>query len=170
MIHQRIRNLVLAAVFAALCAVMSLVIQIPSPMQGYINLGDCAVLLSGWILGPIFGAAAAGLGSMLADILAGYAHYAPATLMIKALMAVLAGLLAPLRKKRCTFPSRLLSAAVSESVMVLGYFGYTGLLLGHGLGAAASIPGNLVQGVFSIAAALAAYHLLARSRAFDPLL
>ena len=47
MSHVKIRKLVLAALFAALCTVMTLVIQIPSPMQGYVNLGDCAVLLSG---------------------------------------------------------------------------------------------------------------------------
>ena len=46
MSHVKIRKLVLAALFAALCTVMTLVIQIPSPMQGYVNLGDCAVLLS----------------------------------------------------------------------------------------------------------------------------
>ena len=53
MSHVKIRKLVLAALFAALCTVMTLVIQIPSPMQGYVNLGDCAVLLSAWVLGPV---------------------------------------------------------------------------------------------------------------------
>ena len=28
-----------------------MVVQIPSPMNGYVNLGDCFVLLSGWLLG-----------------------------------------------------------------------------------------------------------------------
>ena len=55
MSHVKIRKLVLAALFAALCTVMTLVIQIPSPMQGYVNLGDCAVLLSAWVLGPVYG-------------------------------------------------------------------------------------------------------------------
>ena len=71
---------------------MTLVIQVPSPMNGYVNLGDCGVLLSAWILGPWYGGAAAGIGSMLADIFSGYAHYAPGTLAIKLSMAVLAGL------------------------------------------------------------------------------
>ena len=66
MSHVKIRKLVLAALFAALCTVMTLVIQIPSPMQGYVNLGDCAVLLSAWVLGPVYGGVAAGTGSMLA--------------------------------------------------------------------------------------------------------
>lgn len=66
MTDMKLRKLVLAALFAALCTVMTMVIQVPSPMQGYVNLGDCAVLLSAWVLGPWYGGAAAGLGSMLA--------------------------------------------------------------------------------------------------------
>ena len=89
MTDMKLRKLVLAALFAALCTVMTMVIQVPSPMQGYVNLGDCAVLLSAWVLGPWYGGAAAGLGSMLADLLS-YPHYAPGTLVIKFTMAVAA--------------------------------------------------------------------------------
>lgn len=46
-------------------------------MQGYVNLGDCAVLISAWMLGPLYGGAAAGIGSALADLLSGYAHLCP---------------------------------------------------------------------------------------------
>lgn len=56
-------------------------------MNGFVNLGDCFVLLSGWLLGPWWGGAAGGIGSMLADLLLGYGHYAPGTLIIKGLMA-----------------------------------------------------------------------------------
>ena len=93
MSHESLRKLVQSALFAALCTAMTLVIQVPSPVSGYVNLGDCGVLLSAWVLGPWYGGAAAGIGSMLADIFSGYAHYAPGTLAIKLAMAVLAGLL-----------------------------------------------------------------------------
>ena len=69
-----IKKLVLAALMAALTYVATSIVQIPSPMQGYVNLGDCIVLLSGWILGPWWGAAAGGIGSMLVDLLGGYGH------------------------------------------------------------------------------------------------
>ena len=91
---MKIRKMVLAALMAALTYVATMVVQIPSPMQGYVNLGDCCVLLSGWILGPWWGGAAAGIGSMLTDLLNGYAHYAPGTLVIKALDAIVAAALA----------------------------------------------------------------------------
>ena len=75
---------------AALTCVATIVIKIPSPLNGYINLGDCIVLLSGWLLSPVYGFFAAGLGSALADLFSGYAAYAPATFLIKGLMALIA--------------------------------------------------------------------------------
>ena len=55
--NQKVRKLVLSALMAALVYVATSIIQIPSPVNGYVNLGDCFVLLSGWLLGPWYGAA-----------------------------------------------------------------------------------------------------------------
>lgn len=154
---MKIRKIVQAALLAALCCVATLVIQVPSPMNGYVNLGDGFVLLSGFLLGPIYGGAAAGIGSMLADLISGYGVYAPATLIIKFLMAFCAGLIL---KKKNTGILRALSGVVAEVIMILGYFGFACLLMGEGLGAAASIPGNAVQGVVGIFMALVLYPIL----------
>ena len=86
---ETIRKLVLSAMFAALCCVATLVVQIPIA-TGYLNVGEGMCLLSGLVLGPWYGMAAAGLGSGLADLLAGYGVYVPATLIIKALVALTA--------------------------------------------------------------------------------
>ena len=61
MSDKKIRTMVMAAVLAALACVATMVVQIPSPMNGFVNLGDCFVLLSGWLLGPWWGAAAGGI-------------------------------------------------------------------------------------------------------------
>ena len=150
MSDKKIRTMVMAAVLAALACVATMVIQIPSPMNGFVNLGDCFVLLSGWLLGPWGGAAAGGIGSMLADLLLGYGHYAPGTLVIKGLMALVGALVFKALGKKSA--AALVSGVVSEVIMVVGYFGYAGLLLGKGIGAAASIPGNLVQGAVGLVA------------------
>ena len=142
---QKTKKLVLAALLAALCCVATMAIQIPSPANGFVNLGDCFVLLAAWLLGPWYGAAAAGIGSMLADLLAGYAHYAPGTLVIKALMALVAALIFRKMTHNKT-AAMVVSSFAAELIMVGGYFLYAMLLLGKGIGAAASIPGNLVQG------------------------
>ena len=159
MTDQKLRKLVLAALFAALTTVMTMVIRIPSPMSGYVNLGDCAVLLSAWILGPGLGCAAAGIGSMLADLL-GYPLYAPGTLVVKGLMALAAGLL--FRRLRRGESSHALPALLAS-----GYFLYEAapIPVGLGLGALANVPFNLVQGVFGLASAGAVYLALFRTRA-----
>ena len=170
MTDSKIRKRVLAALMAALCTIMTMVIQVPSPMQGYVNLGDCAVLMSAWVLGPLYGGAAAGIGSALADLLSGYAHYVPGTFSIKLVMAVAAALIFRAATKKGLSASSVLlgqiaGGVVAEVIMVLGYFAYASLWLGKGLAAAASIPGNIVQGVFGLVAATVVYTVLSRSRA-----
>ena len=151
---RKTKKLVLSALMAALVYVSTSIIQIPSPAtNGYVNLGDCFVLLSGWLLGPWYGAAAAGIGSMLVDLLGSYAHYAPGTLDIKAADAMAAALIFRAMGRGKT--GMLVSGVVGEIIMVLGYFAYAAMLLGKGLAAAASIPGNIAQGVAGVALGIA---------------
>lgn len=42
MSDKKIRTMVTAAVLAALSCVATMVVQIPSPMNGYVNLGDAS--------------------------------------------------------------------------------------------------------------------------------
>ena len=62
------RTVILAALLAAFTTVATMIIKIPTPTMGYIHLGDGLVLLCGILLGPGVGAAAAGIGSMFADV------------------------------------------------------------------------------------------------------
>lgn len=140
--HNRIFKLVMSAMFASMVCVATMVIKIPTPTNGYVNLGDAIVLLSGWLLGPVYGVLAAAVGSCLADIFAGYPTYAFATFIIKGLVALLACVI----YKRKNLVLAIVSAIVAEIVMVLGYFLFEWFFMGYGIGAAAGIPGNLVQG------------------------
>ena len=71
------QEIVISSMFAALVCVATMLIKIPSPLKGYINLGDGIVRLAAWILPLPYGMAAAGLGSALADLFSGYVVYAP---------------------------------------------------------------------------------------------
>ena len=164
---SKIRKLVMAALLAALTYVATTVIKIPTPTGGYVHPGDGMVLLSGWLLGPWWGAAAGGIGSMLVDLIGGYGHYAPGTLVIKGCMALVAALIVKAMKE--SKASYVISAVVSEVIMVAGYFGYASLLLGKGWGAAASIPGNLVQGAMGMVIGLVLLVVLKRSKALEKL-
>ena len=148
MTDSKIKKIILAAMLAALCCVATLVIQIPSPMNGYVNLGDCIVLVSGFILGPLWGACAAGIGSALADVIAGYVYYFPGTLIIKALCAAVSAIIYKKSKKTALWCA--VSGICGECIMVVGYFLYAALIFGEGLTAALSIPGNIVQAIAGI--------------------
>ena len=148
--NSKTKKLVMASLLAALCCVATMIIKIPSPLKGYLNLGDCVVLLSGWLLSPAYGFAAAGIGSALADVFSGYVTYAPATFIIKGLMALIAYFgFKILQNKIGNLPSRIISGIVAEAIMVLGYFVFEGFLYGF-IPSIANIPANAVQGVAGI--------------------
>ena len=128
-------------------------------------MGDVVVLVSAWMLGPLYGAATAGIGSMLADLIAGYTMFAPGTLIIKGLVAfIAASLFAVLsaKGKRRRILARLVSGAVAELFMVFGYFVYEAVILGLGWAAAAGVLGNLGQGAFGLGAAFVIITMLER--------
>ena len=156
MSHHKLVRLVFTGLLTALVCVATIVIKIPTPTNGYVNIGDGMVLVSGWLLGPAYGFFAAGIGSALADLLNGYGSYVAGTLLIKGLMAFVAALL--LRKGSVL--SRVIGAFLAEAIMVGGYFLYESTLLGYGLAAAASIPGNGVQGGMGLIFGLLLYRVL----------
>ena len=141
------QRIVMAALLAALTCVATMIIKIPSPLKGYLNLGDCVVLLAGWILSPTYGFIAAGLGSALADTFSGYVTYVPATFVIKGLMALIAFYgFKLLHSKLGNISSRIISGIVAEVVMVAGYFIFEGFLYGFGP-SLVNIPANVIQGI-----------------------
>ena len=120
---DKTQRMVFTALFGALSCVATWVIRIPSPLGGYLNLGDGLVLLCGFCLGGWYGVSAAGIGSMMADFFGGYLHYMPATLLIKAFMAATAGVLYQvIRKgqKSRTLLAATVSGIVAELFMILG--------------------------------------------------
>ena len=145
--NTKTKKIVMAALMAALACVATMIIKIPSPLKGYLNLGDCIVLTAGWLLSPTYGFLAAGLGSALADVFSGYVTYAPATFIIKGMMALVAFYgFKLLNKKIGNLPSRIISGIVAEIVMILGYFVFEGFLYGF-IPSAVNIPANGVQGI-----------------------
>jgi len=141
------RKLVMAALIAALTCIATMIIKIPSPLKGYINLGDCIVLVGGWMLSPAYGFLAAGLGSALADIFSGYVAYSPATFIIKGLMAIIAFYGFKLTNKKLgNLPSRIISGAAAEILMIIGYLGFESFLYGFAP-SLVNVPANGIQGL-----------------------
>lgn len=151
------KKLVVTAMLTAFCCVATMVVRIPSPTGGYLNMGDAVIILSALLLGPWMGAVVGGVGAAAADLLAAYAVYVPGTLVIKALMGIALGLIH--RKKGAV--SAVVGAIVAEIIMVGGYYVYTAVFLGVGFaGALPEIPGNCMQGAFGVIAGCLLYFAL----------
>lgn len=148
MTDVKTRSLVRTAMFAALTCIATFIIKIPTPgTGGYIHPGDALVILSGIFLGPLYGAAAAGIGSAMADILGGYFFYAPITLLIKGIIALVCGQIFRYSAlKTSNERIKLILCGLFSTVFVaLGYLLFE--LLIYGKGAVASVPANLIQGL-----------------------
>lgn len=148
--NTKTKKIVMSALLAALVCIATMIIKIPSPLKGYLNLGDCIVLVAGWLLSPAYGFLAAGIGSALADVFSGYIIYAPATFVIKGAMALVAYYGFKLfSKKLSNLTSRIISGILAEMLMILGYFVFEGLLYGF-IPSVVNIPANGVQGVAGV--------------------
>ena len=157
------KTVIIAALMAALTCVGTMIIKVPTPTMGYIHPGDGFVLLSGLLLGPLWGALAAGIGSALSDLIGGYFIYVPATFVIKALTALVGYLVfkgfAHILKTKTEVPTLIISGISGEAVMVLGYFLFEIFMLAIvnktslSAGVIASLAGivpNIIQGVFGV--------------------
>ena len=152
---NHIKKLTVASLLAALTCAATLLVITYSPAGGYIHLGDCFVLLSGFLMGPLWGGVAAGLGSALTDLMLGYASYIPATFLVKWGTAAVAAVLMRLmtrKSARFSIAKRALSAAAGECVMVCGYFAYECVIYGFA-GAFPNVLLNLIQGASGVVAA-----------------
>lgn len=162
-------KLCVSGMFAALICVATMMIRIPMPICGYVNFGDCFVILAAMILGPVYGFAAGGIGSTLADLFAGYAQYIPGTFVIKGLVAAAAALIAHafLKKSgKLRLPGYMVGSITGEIIMIGGYYLYEAAALGYGFaGAFGFVAGNAVQGAFGVALGVILVQVIAKTRA-----
>lgn len=151
------RQLTLAALFMALTTVATMVIHIPVPAtQGFVNVGDSFVLLSGLLFSHYYGALIGGVGSALADLFLGYTIFAPVTLIVKAIEALLASYI-----DRGNTVSRVIAVIVGVTWMVFGYFIFEVFMFDLPVALSAVIP-NSIQGIVSAGLTLLLYPIVRR--------
>ena len=163
------KKLVITALLTALTTIATLFIRIPLPL-GYVNLGDAFVLLSIFILGPLFGTISAGIGSFLADLF-GYITYAPGTLIIKSIMAILAYLIYVGVKKlsKINLLAEIISGIIATIFMAFGYFLYEIVFFTSASVAILNVPWNLLQGAVGVVIALLVMRILKATKLLDKL-
>ncbi len=144
-----VKRLTFAGLMAALICVLTMFPHIPIPAgSGYIHLGDGMILLAAMVVGPLAIPAAA-IGSALADVFSGFALYAPATFVIKGLVALVAWLL----YRRGHILRTAVAFVLAEALMVAGYFAFEWFVAREY--AIIDILGNSIQGVSGAALGIA---------------
>ncbi|MEM2911993.1 MAG: ECF transporter S component [Candidatus Bathyarchaeia archaeon] len=134
-------DLAATAVFTALVCVVTMIFSINVPAtQGFFNIGESMVYLSALLFGPVVGAFAGGVGSMLADLLLGFPYYAPATLIVKACEGAMVGMLkkrnpklsSKLKWKLLTLILGIVAGSLLGYIGAVYYSGDVALTLGWG--------------------------------------
>jgi uncharacterized membrane protein len=141
-------GIMMALVFAA-----TFFTRIPIPMtQGYFNIGDTIIIITAIMAGPASGFVVGALGSMLADVAAGYFLFAPLTLVVKGLEGYLTGKINGLNIGGLSAVwKKVIAISVGMLVMAVGYFigeAYLLSLFSKEMGyavAAAELPLNMLQ-------------------------
>lgn len=148
-----VKTITLTAMFAALIAVMTAFIKVPTGInEGYIHFGDSVIYLAACLLGP-YAAISAAIGGALADILAGAAVWALPTAIIKLCNSVpfiIATAVYVKRKNnhKIIHPSTIAMTLLSGLITIFGYLLAEGLMYSFA-SALTSVPFSIIQAVGS---------------------
>jgi uncharacterized membrane protein len=120
-------KIALMAVFTAVETVTTMMVPINIPAsQGYFNVGEAIIYFTAILFGPAIGAFTGGVGAAIADLLLGYASYAPVTLVVKGAEGFVVGYLFKILKDK-----KFLKEKWNIFTLVLGFSaGLTMIILG----------------------------------------
>ena len=146
MTNKHVKLLCISGILTALVFVITAYPHIPTN-NGYIHVGDALIFLAGCILPWQYAIFVGSVGALLADCLTGFALWAPASIIIKTVTALLftnkGDKIMSLRNYLVLFPATIICAG--------GYYLYESLIYSNFISPLASIPASIVQSVVSSA-------------------
>lgn len=141
---DKIKLMCMSGVFTALVFVVTAYLHLPTN-NGYIHFGDGIIYLAACLLPWPYAMAVGAGGALLADCLTGFAIWAPGSVIIKALTALLFSSkndkIINLRNILVLVPAAILCAG--------GYYFYEALLYGNFVAPLAGIPASITQSIAS---------------------
>lgn len=143
--NKKLLKMVVTAMFTAMIFVLTRFVSVPVA-TGYVHFGDALVYLVASVMGGPWAFFAAAVGEALADVTAGCVSYAPATLIVKALIA-LPFVLSCKKSDKILTPLTALLTIPAGVITVGGYF-VADLIIDKAY-AVVNIPGNIIQAVGS---------------------
>ena len=153
--NKKIALITVTALFTALVTVSTMIIQIPVG-KGYLHFGDAMIYIAACILPAPCALFAASVGAALADLFTGFAIYAPATFIIKALN-VLPFILMRAYLKRKDNDDKILGLKIclmlvpTTLVTLLGYYVADSIIAGKEVALVSAITSGWIQPAGSLA-------------------
>lgn len=142
--NKNVRLMCISGVLTALVFVVTAYLHVPTT-NGYIHVGDGLIYLAACMLPWQYAMAVGACGALLADCLTGFAIWAPASVIIKGVTALLfssnGNKVMSTRNWLALIPAALLCA--------MGYYIYESLLYGSFVASLAGIPASLTQSAAS---------------------
>jgi len=142
--NDKLRKTVICGVFCAMIFVLTMFVKFPVA-SGYVHFGDALIYICASIMGP-WGIIAGAIGEGLADVAGGFAAYFPATVIVKALIALPFVFFNSKSEKLLSVKSGMFTL-VSGIITVIGYF-LADMIIDKSY-AIVDIPGNIIQAVGS---------------------
>ena len=134
----------ISGIFSALVFVITAYLHIPT-YNGYVHCGDGIIFIAACILPTSYSIAVGVLGAMLADLLTGFAIWAPGSMIIKGLLA----LLFTCKSKSIITKRNLIMLLPAALISAVGYCLYEALITGNFIASLSGIPASLVQAIAS---------------------
>ncbi len=143
------KNLVLAALFAALTFVLTAYFfHVPVGVNGgYIHFGDSMIYLAASILPLPYAMAAGAIGAGLSDLMSGGAMWVVPTVIIKALMAAMFSA----KQDKVLGKRNALALIPAALICLVGYYLAESIIMGNFLVGLPSAPLTLIQSAGSSA-------------------
>lgn len=143
--NNKVLKMVMAALFTAMIFVLTRFVSVPVA-SGFVHFGDALIYIVAATLGGPWALLAAAAGGVIADLTGVWAVYAPATLIIKVLIAI-PFVLVNKKSEKILTPLTALLTIPSGIITVLGYF-VADMIIDKSY-AVVDIPGNAIQAVGS---------------------
>jgi uncharacterized membrane protein len=160
-------KIAMVAVMTAVVVVFTMVVKIPTA-KGYLNLSDVAICFVAFTFGPWTAFIAGGLGTALADLISGYAQWAPISFVVHGLEGLLVALVVRKKTEQNNIPAvrKVLAALVCVATVSVGYFLLSGAFISGFAVALAEVPWNVVQSAVGVVLGLAVSYAV--QRAYPP--
>ena len=140
---NNINLITFSAVCTAAVFILTAYLHIPSH-TGFVHIGDGIIYLCACLLPLPYAVFVGAVGAGLADVLSGFAIFAPGTVIIKS-----AAVLFFARTKKIISVRNILALIPAYALCIGGYYLYDALILGNFISALAGIPGYVMQCLLS---------------------